>query len=583
MDTGEENEEVDLLTEKDLYKILGVSKGAKPDVIKKAYRTKSLKYHPDKNPSPDAKPIFQRITEAYSILCDDKKRLKYDKSGDMDLEDFDMDQFMNMWVGEMMEDGGMVDELMQGVLPWTDDEDKMAQFMEEMTKPQGKKIICTVCQFSASNKRLMLVHFDQKHKFDCEEWAKETVKSMKASFESFMKQVTGIENSGEFILPDGSKGDMSKVKGMVPDIRAHMQKRVDKAKEVEAVMDMYRKVAGAQYQPESSQETEPTGESAVQKTPDWLPEASRISEVLGVSSEEAEELRNDKEKLLRKLRTKIDQLNDEEDEEEAMMHAQAMGGLGMDGLDGLAGFEGLGDLEGLGGLGGLGALGGLGGFGGLGKGGLGSGKGGLAGMMGGMAGLEELLAGKGAGDPEALEAMMAQLGGLGGMPGMEGLLGGMPGMEGLGGLSGLGGLGGFGGLGGRGGLGAAQRGMREPRPRSPAGPSKEIGCACGYSCGTMAALDKHLSKFTGPEHKAVVTERPPSPPRAHAARHGADQGMEGMHCPPAYGRSGGLSSRQPVREEAPSLACSCGFEAGTAKALQRHFDRFPGDPSHVKR
>lgn len=34
-----------------------------------------------RNPSPDAKPIFQRITEAYSILSDDKKRLKYDKSG----------------------------------------------------------------------------------------------------------------------------------------------------------------------------------------------------------------------------------------------------------------------------------------------------------------------------------------------------------------------------------------------------------------------------------------------------------------------------------------------------------------------
>lgn len=102
-----------------------------PPRLKKAYRQKSLRYHPDKNPSADAKPIFQKITEAYSILSDDKKRLKYDKSGDMDLEDFDIDQFLNMWVGEMMEDGGVVDDMMQSVLPWSNDDDKMLQFMEE--------------------------------------------------------------------------------------------------------------------------------------------------------------------------------------------------------------------------------------------------------------------------------------------------------------------------------------------------------------------------------------------------------------------------------------------------------------------
>merc|ERR1719253_2526820 len=129
---------VDLLSEKDLYKILGVSRGAKVEEIKKAYRKLSLKYHPDKNPDDaDAKPKFQRIAEAAAVLSDPKKRLKYDKSGDMDLEDFDMDQFMNMWVGEMMEDGGMVDEMMKSVAPWTDDRDKMAQFMEESTTTKG--------------------------------------------------------------------------------------------------------------------------------------------------------------------------------------------------------------------------------------------------------------------------------------------------------------------------------------------------------------------------------------------------------------------------------------------------------------
>ncbi|CAK0860191.1 unnamed protein product, partial [Prorocentrum cordatum] len=187
-------EEVDFLTEKDLYKILGVPKGARPDDIKKAYRKLSLKHHPDKNQGdPDAKEKFQRIAEAFAVLSDSKKRLTYDKSGDMDLEDFDMDQFMNMWVGEMMEDGGVVDDMMREVLPWTDDDDKMRQFVEEKTQSKGKKIVCLLCDHSASSSRLILAHFEQKHKWDCEDWANETVKGMKASFESFMKQMRSIE------------------------------------------------------------------------------------------------------------------------------------------------------------------------------------------------------------------------------------------------------------------------------------------------------------------------------------------------------------------------------------------------------
>merc|ERR1719375_971810 len=117
------------------------------------------------------------------------------------------------------------------------------QFMEEHTKSKGKKMVCQLCQHTASSKRLMFPHFEQKHKWECEDWAKKTVDDMKASFESFMKQITGIgDDSGQFILPDGSYADMSKVKG-VPDIREHMQKKVDKAKEQERVNEMYRKLA----------------------------------------------------------------------------------------------------------------------------------------------------------------------------------------------------------------------------------------------------------------------------------------------------------------------------------------------------
>ncbi len=66
-------------TDNNYYEVLGVPKNANKEQIKKAYREKSRKYHPDNNPqNPNAEKIFRDITEAYSILSDDKKRKKYD-------------------------------------------------------------------------------------------------------------------------------------------------------------------------------------------------------------------------------------------------------------------------------------------------------------------------------------------------------------------------------------------------------------------------------------------------------------------------------------------------------------------------
>lgn len=67
---------------KDYYKVLGVSKSASADEIKKAYRKLAVKYHPDKNPgNKAAEEKFKEISEANEVLGDPEKRKKFDELG----------------------------------------------------------------------------------------------------------------------------------------------------------------------------------------------------------------------------------------------------------------------------------------------------------------------------------------------------------------------------------------------------------------------------------------------------------------------------------------------------------------------
>lgn len=118
---------------KDLYESLGVDKGASAAEIKDAYKAQSKKHHPDKGGDNDK---FQEISHAYSILKDDKKRARYDSTGqeketpfevrftefiqhtlikyvdevDVDTTDL-LDKLKNFAKGKIMEGEGMIGKM----------------------------------------------------------------------------------------------------------------------------------------------------------------------------------------------------------------------------------------------------------------------------------------------------------------------------------------------------------------------------------------------------------------------------------------------------------------------------------------
>ena len=66
---------------RDYYEVLGVQRNATTDEIKNTYRKLALKFHPDRNKSPEAEEKFKEISEAYAVLSDNEKRKRYDKYG----------------------------------------------------------------------------------------------------------------------------------------------------------------------------------------------------------------------------------------------------------------------------------------------------------------------------------------------------------------------------------------------------------------------------------------------------------------------------------------------------------------------
>jgi curved DNA-binding protein len=97
------------MASKDYYQVLGLSKGATVDEIKKAFRKLALKYHPDKNPgNKEAEDKFKEINEAYAVLSDPEKKAQYDRFGSSGFHQrySQEDIFRGFDVGDMFKDAG---------------------------------------------------------------------------------------------------------------------------------------------------------------------------------------------------------------------------------------------------------------------------------------------------------------------------------------------------------------------------------------------------------------------------------------------------------------------------------------------
>lgn len=70
------------MAKRDYYEVLGVSRSATKEELKKAYRKLAMQYHPDRNPGDkEAEEKFKEAAEAYEVLSDDTKRANYDRFG----------------------------------------------------------------------------------------------------------------------------------------------------------------------------------------------------------------------------------------------------------------------------------------------------------------------------------------------------------------------------------------------------------------------------------------------------------------------------------------------------------------------
>ena len=149
---------IEMVKETKFYDLLGVQPNASDNDLKKAYRKLALKFHPDKNPSPEAGEKFKEISQAYEVLADPEKRKVYDAHGEQGIKEgggggnfhSPMDIF-DMFFGGGGMGGGMFGERRRGPRRTKNLIHQLSVPMEDMYNGTMRKlalqknVICGVC------------------------------------------------------------------------------------------------------------------------------------------------------------------------------------------------------------------------------------------------------------------------------------------------------------------------------------------------------------------------------------------------------------------------------------------------------
>lgn len=109
------------MAKRDYYEVLGLSKNASKQDIKRAFRKLAKEFHPDRNKEANAEEKFKEVQEAYEVLSDDQKRSAYDQYGFAGTQGFSGGGFSNAGMGgmggfsESFGDFGNLEDLLQGM------------------------------------------------------------------------------------------------------------------------------------------------------------------------------------------------------------------------------------------------------------------------------------------------------------------------------------------------------------------------------------------------------------------------------------------------------------------------------------
>jgi curved DNA-binding protein len=187
------------MSENDYYTVLGVSKTATPDEIKKAYRKLAMKYHPDKTKGDKAaEEKFKKISEAYAVLSDAKKKQEYDTFGSTGFQQrySQEDIFKNFDFSDIFRDFGFKDFGFGGF------SGGMGQRSRREQRPKGSDLVyempLTLQEVATGvNKTISLQHGGKAEQI--------SVKIPKGMIEGKKLRLTGKGEPGPF---GGSPGDL---------------------------------------------------------------------------------------------------------------------------------------------------------------------------------------------------------------------------------------------------------------------------------------------------------------------------------------------------------------------------------------